>query len=338
MLPQEPARKKTNTQKDNTYKKYFAKSPKMPMNKILRIVVTLLVLEIRLGYMEDPKKLNQCSGYPGIPGSPGNNGLPGRDGREGRDGKEGERGEKGEAGVQGPPGNDGLVGQMGQKGDKAEPGPRGEHGVRGPPGKAGPFGLMGQKGDKGESGPQGTSGESVQGPPGDTGSTGPKGQKGDQGDPGPRGASVELRRIVELEEEIKKLKDSYSNLEKRFIFTLWSRSGNTFFGTMKVSATFEDGLKFCTGVGGQIATPRNQAENDGLRDIAKQVGNVFIGVNDRRREGVFEELNGKPIAFSKWQRGEPNNDKGEEDCVVLVSDGMWNDVQCGTSNIIVCEL
>ncbi|RXM98613.1 Pulmonary surfactant-associated protein D [Acipenser ruthenus] len=307
----------------------------MPMNKILRIVVTLLVLEIRLGYMEDPKKLNQCSGYPGIPGSPGNNGLPGRDGREGRDGKEGERGEKGEAGVQGPPGNDGLVGQMGQKGDKAEPGPRAEHGVRGPPGKAGPFGLMGQKGDKGESGPQG---ESVQGPPGDTGSTGPKGQKGDQGDPGPRGASVELRRIVELEEEIKKLKDSYSNLEKRFIFTLWSRSGNTFFGTMKVSATFENGLKFCTGVGGQIATPRNQAENDGLRDIAKQVGKVFIGVNDRRREGVFEELNGKPIAFSKWQCGEPNNDKGEEDCVVLVSDGMWNDVPCGTSNIIVCEL
>lgn len=197
---------------------------------------------------------------------------------------------------------------------------------------------MGQKGDKGESGPQGTSGESVQGPPGDTGSTGPKGQKGDQGDPGPRGSSVDLRRIVELEEEIKKLKDSYSNLEKRFIFTLWSRSGNTFFGTIKVSATFEDGLKFCTGVGGQIATPRNQAENDGLRDIAKQVGNIFIGVNDRRTEGVFEELNGKPIAFSKWLGGEPNNDKGEEDCVVLISDGMWNDVPCGTSNIIVCEL
>ncbi|XP_041106996.1 pulmonary surfactant-associated protein D-like [Polyodon spathula] len=305
----------------------------MPINKILGVVVTLLVLEMQLGYTEDPIKGNQCSGYPGIPGSPGNNGLPGRDGRDGRDGKEGERGEKGEAGAQGPPGNDGPVGQMGQKGDKAEPGPRG------PPGKAGPFGLMGQKGDKGESGPQGTSGESgVRGPPGDTGPVGPKGHKGDQGEPGPRGASVDLRRIVELEAEIKKLKDSYSNLEKRLIFTLSSRSGNTFFGTMKASATFEDGLKFCTGVGGQIATPRNQAENDGLHVIAKQIGNVFIGANDRRTEGTFEDLNGKRIEFSKWQSGEPNNDKGQEDCVVLVSDGMWNDVPCGTSNIIVCEL
>lgn len=47
----------------------------------------------------------------------------------------------------------------------------------------------------------------------------------------------------------------------------------------------------------------------------------------------------KPITYSDWNRGEPNNSKGDEDCIELrYFEGFtWNDVPCNRKLYTLCE-
>ncbi|XP_041109781.1 mannose-binding protein-like [Polyodon spathula] len=198
---------------------------------------------------------------------------------------------------------------------------RGRDGRDGMDGKEGTIGPKGEKGDRGES---------VQGAPGKAGPY-VKGEKGEPGTP------MYEKRIAELETELQKLKDNYSAIEKRFAFTVWSTSGSTVFGSRKDSATFEEGLKICSDVGGQIATPKSQSENDAIIEIVKATNFAYIGMNDRETEGTFVDLNNQPLEFTKWKIGEPNNSGNSEDCTVIIPDGTWNDISCDRKFIIICQ-
>lgn len=88
-------------------------------------------------------------------------------------------------------------------------------------------------------------------------------------------------------------------------------------------------------MGGHLVTINNAAEQDwifnsfGGSNIA-----LWIGLNDRVIEGQFTWVSGEPSAFTKWARGEPNNNaNGEgEDCVHIWptrydNAGYWNDLK-----------
>ena len=40
---------------------------------------------------------------------------------------------------------------------------------------------------------------------------------------------------------------------------------------------------------------------------------------------------------SFWKDNEPNGESKDEDCVVVRSDGKWNDLRCNVTNSVVCE-
>lgn len=67
---------------------------------------------------------------------------------------------------------------------------------------------------------------------------------------------------------------------------------------------------------------------------------IWIGLSDREKEGKFKwadgtELEGKGL----WQRREPNDSDGYEDCVeVSRGGGGWNDMPCNVKLSFVCEL
>jgi hypothetical protein len=71
----------------------------------------------------------------------------------------------------------------------------------------------------------------------------------------------------------------------------------------------------------------------------------WLGANDIQTEGKFVwGATGKPITYSNWDWGQPDNKNGVEDCVQILTsserEGKWNDLPCETSPIkqfTMCE-
>uniref|UniRef100_A0A8C3T258 C-type lectin domain-containing protein n=1 Tax=Chelydra serpentina TaxID=8475 RepID=A0A8C3T258_CHESE len=193
----------------------------------------------------------------------------------------------------------GRDGRDGKEGPKGEKGSQGLKGSQGPPGKMGPAGLVGGKGSPGE-----------------------KGTKGDIGD---RGSSSLTSCTLSL----------------CFLVIMFPNGrivGEKIFMTSGYEGNFDSLKQRCSQAGGQLASPRNAAENAAIQQIVVLYNkSVFLGINDIQTEGRFKYLNGENIVYSNWQTGEPNNDNGVEDCVELYSSGKWNDKSCGERRLIVCE-
>lgn len=84
--------------------------------------------------------------------------------------------------------------------------------------------------------------------------------------------------------------------------------------------TWADAEAYAVKVGGHLVTIENQAEQDWLTATFPQPW-LWIGLNDRAREGVWVWASGKHVAYSDWEPNEPDNWKGYdpfgEDAAVL---------------------
>ncbi|KAL7876710.1 hypothetical protein AOLI_G00116730 [Acnodon oligacanthus] len=227
------------------------------------------------------------------------------------------------AGVPGTPGHNGLPGRDGRDGKDGATGPKGEKGepgpsVQGPPGKAGPVGRPGPAGLVGSAGPRG-----------------PQGPKGVPGSPG----SVPNDLIKSLQSEVQALKARLTAAEKILSFHTFRTVGQKLFMVNKMDATFDKGQKLCSDAGWTLAVPRTEAENKALSEMIIQLGasHAYIGATDREKEGQFVDVHKAPLTFTKWRKGEPNNDKKSEHCAGMYTSGEWNDFNCDTETKIICE-
>nr|XP_060625009.1 pulmonary surfactant-associated protein D-like [Anolis sagrei ordinatus] len=249
---------------------------------------------------------------------PTERGLPGRDGR---DGLQGPKGEKGELGLQGP------------------------KGILGPPGKmgpAGPAGMTGAKGDVGNMGLQGATGpqgsEGRTGPPGSKGDKGSTGEKGTKGDSGLSEVNLLKNRVIALEGQLNALQASFSKYQKVAAYPVGQIVGNKVFASSGYEGNFDDLKQRCQEAGGQLASPRNAAENTAVQQIAILYKMpAFLGITDIQTEGTFKYLNSETIVYSNWYPREPNNGYNREDCAEIHLDGKWNDRYCMDKNLIICE-
>ncbi|XP_074856181.1 uncharacterized protein LOC142016030 isoform X2 [Carettochelys insculpta] len=303
-------------------------------------------------------------------GSP-QNGLPGRDGRDGKEGPKGEKGSQGLQGLKGsqgppgkmgPPGPVGAKGSSGEKGLKGDIGGRGLQGVPGLKGDPGNVGPSGPKGDKGPSGEKGVKGErglpgttGSRGQPGIAGSPGPKGDKGSVGEKGAKGSNGDrgLQGSSGLQGPKGQIGSSGPKGDKGSVGEKGAKGdsglsvttfpngrivGGKIFMTSGYEGNYDSLKQRCSQAGGQLASPRNAAENAAIQEIAALYNKlVFLGINDIQTEGRFTYLKGENIVYSNWNTKEPSNSNGNEDCVELHSNGKWNDRFCGEKRLIVCE-
>ncbi|XP_053536797.1 mannose-binding protein C isoform X3 [Ictalurus punctatus] len=176
-----------------------------------------------------------------------------------------------------------------------------------------------------------------QGPPGISGRPGPAGLPGF---PGPSGQPGAPGQNDCLQEEIRNLRTRLSLLEKATSFQTFINVGQKYYVTEGHAKNFEDGLGLCQNSGGTLALPRNEEENQVLSKLLAIVKSeyLFLGTGDRKMESVFIDTEGKTLNFFKWDKGEPNNSGGEEDCVVMGTGGVWIDIPCENQKLIVCEL
>nr|XP_044993703.1 pulmonary surfactant-associated protein D [Jaculus jaculus] len=302
-------------------------------------------------------------GHPGMPGPAGpvgpkgdngSIGEPGPKGDSGPNGPPGLPGRPGPAGRDGPPGKQGSTGPQGQLGPKGEPGPKGEAGTPGTQGPAGARGPPGPKGERGASGERGAPGiagaagpAGAVGPQGAPGSRGTPGLKGDKGAPGDRGAKGEsgIADNVALQSQVRSIKGQLQQLEaalsrykKAELFPNGRSVGDKIFKTVGSEKPFEDAKAQCEQAGGQLATPRSEAENAALQQLITVHNKAaFLSMTRVNSEGKFTYPSGESLGYSNWVPGEPNNNGGAENCVEIFTNGKWNDRDCGELRLVVCE-
>ncbi|XP_040588256.1 mannose-binding protein C isoform X1 [Mesocricetus auratus] len=208
-------------------------------------------------------------------------------------------------GLNGFPGKDG---RDGAKGEKGEPG-QGLRGLQGPPGKVGPAGSPGIPGLKG----------------GPKGATGPKGDRGERGE-------FDSRKIAA---EIAALQSELRGFKKWVFFSTSEQVGNKYFMSTGKKLSFYRAKAVCSQFQASVATPRNAEENKAVQKVARDI--AYLGLTDERTENRFLDLTGRSVQYTNWNGGEPNNADNGEDCVVLLTNGKWNDVPCSDSFLVVCE-
>ncbi|KAF7247295.1 Pulmonary surfactant-associated protein D [Varanus komodoensis] len=146
------------------------------------------------------------------------------------------------------------------------------------------------------------------------------------------------KQVSTLEGQLKALQASFSKYQKVAMFPGGRIVGNKVFITTGYEGNFDDLKQRCLQAGGQLASPRNAAENTAVQQIAALYNKiVFLGITDLQSEGKFKYLNGDAISYSNWLPGEPNNDKNREHCVEVFANGKWNDKVCSERRLIVCE-
>lgn len=205
-------------------------------------------------------------------------------------------------GLNGFPGKDG---RDGAKGEKGEPG-QGLRGLQGPPGKVGPAGSPGNPGPEGAVGP-----------------------KGDRGDPG-----IECD-TSKIDLEIAGLRSELRAMRRLVLLSQGEKVGKKRFMRIAEPMSLDRVKALCSELQGSVAIPRNAEENSAIQNVAKDI--AYLGITDRRVENVFEDLTGNTVQYTNWNDGEPNDVGSGEDCVVILTNGKWNDVPCSDHFLAVCQ-
>ncbi|TRY98929.1 hypothetical protein DNTS_016986 [Danionella cerebrum] len=214
----------------------------------------------------------------------------------------------------------------------------------GVPGSPGHNGLPGRDGRDGAAGPKGEKGEPgvvVQGPPGKIGPPGPPGTKGERGTSGlPEGEWISDT----MKSDMHKLSAKIAMIEKVSGFQAFRKVGRKYYVTDGITISFDAGVQYCDNNGGKIVLPQTPEENNALRKLAVFSGfsgkKPFIRITSRLtvpRE--YLDTDGKQLTFTSWDKGQPDNYKGMQDCGALITEtGLWDDVSCAGQHYIICEI
>ncbi len=115
------------------------------------------------------------------------------------------------------------------------------------------------------------------------------------------------------------------------------------FALCELPMAWPEAAAFCMAKGGTLARIDSRAQSQALYREAKRLDSKsrwWIGLSDRSAEGRFEWIDGAPLGFTAWARGEPNNDTCNQDCAALKrrGDGSWHDTHCGQAQPFVCRM
>ncbi|XP_069460032.1 CD209 antigen-like protein C isoform X1 [Ambystoma mexicanum] len=118
--------------------------------------------------------------------------------------------------------------------------------------------------------------------------------------------------------------------------TGWLAFNNTCYFFSRSSVTYDSAKQSCAVQNSRVVILNNKEEVNFLIQHTGSKG-YWISLTDIDTEGKWHWGDGTPLTFSNWNKGEPNNDKNNEDCVEMRPDGFWNDLPCSTKFNFICE-
>lgn len=84
----------------------------------------------------------------------------------------------------------------------------------------------------------------------------------------------------------------------------------------------------CKNDSANLVSIHSAQENEFVRSL---LGNrdVFVGFSDSDVEATFVWVDGSSVKYTNWEAGEPDDDHGMGDCVIVIgTTGKWNDTPC----------
>uniref|UniRef100_A0A3Q1EUQ7 C-type lectin domain-containing protein n=1 Tax=Acanthochromis polyacanthus TaxID=80966 RepID=A0A3Q1EUQ7_9TELE len=107
--------------------------------------------------------------------------------------------------------------------------------------------------------------------------------------------------------------------------------------------TWVDAELHCVSEGANLVSIHSADEQNFVNSLIKNFDPArtltWIGLSDVHREGAWMWSDGSKVAFVFWDKGQPDNHKGDEDCAVtnLGSGFKWNDDPCPGTWPFVCK-
>ena len=105
--------------------------------------------------------------------------------------------------------------------------------------------------------------------------------------------------------------------------------------------TFEAAVAQCAAHDARLVIVDDADENRWLWDAAQGVAGQrwWLGLSDAETEQVWRWVDGSPIRWAAWSRGQPDDGSAREDCVHFWEDrAQWNDAACDAEHGVICEL
>ncbi|XP_051971923.1 CD209 antigen-like [Xyrauchen texanus] len=113
----------------------------------------------------------------------------------------------------------------------------------------------------------------------------------------------------------------------------------SFYYLSSESKSWNESRRYCTERGADLVIINNREEHDFVRKISNGEG-IWIGLSDSDEEGTWKWVDSVKLTSGFWYNGEPNDNKGKEDCVITGSwfrSSGWADYPCNNAFKWACE-
>ncbi|XP_042353789.1 macrophage mannose receptor 1-like isoform X2 [Plectropomus leopardus] len=107
----------------------------------------------------------------------------------------------------------------------------------------------------------------------------------------------------------------------------------------RMQKTWPDAQRDCRNKGGDLISIRNVEDQS---FVVSQLGytstdELWIGLNDRKTEGLFEWMDHSTVSFTSWEFGKPAVPNNMKDCVLIRGEnGNWADHVCEEKHGYIC--
>uniref|UniRef100_A0A667ZCU4 C-type lectin domain-containing protein n=1 Tax=Myripristis murdjan TaxID=586833 RepID=A0A667ZCU4_9TELE len=137
----------------------------------------------------------------------------------------------------------------------------------------------------------------------------------------------------ELQEEVKILS---GNITEKVCRSGWIKYRKSCYYISTSRKTWSKSRQDCQDRGADLVIINSREEQTFLSRFNER---LWIGLSDRQSEGNWKWVDGTDLVGDGfWQAGEPNDDRGKEDCVeVARQTDEWNDLPCSTTVYWACE-
>ncbi|KAM7379551.1 hypothetical protein PAMP_005097 [Pampus punctatissimus] len=128
-------------------------------------------------------------------------------------------------------------------------------------------------------------------------------------------------------------------IEQGFCSSPWIPYNGHCFHLIRTVQTWTNAQKECRKEGGDLVNIRNLEDQS---FVISQLGyastdELWIGLNDRITEGLFEWSDHSTVSFTSWVFGKPAVSTEQEDCVLITGEnGNWADRWCDDKHGFIC--
>ena len=118
----------------------------------------------------------------------------------------------------------------------------------------------------------------------------------------------------------------------------WQAFGNSCYKMTVETKTWNEAEKDCEKSGAHLASIHSAEEQAFVTKLHDPTRKHYIWLGGMRDGGSFKWKDGSAFNYQNWDRGQPNDWRGNEDCMELYSapgqshHDKWNDVPCDQTN------